>query len=108
MPNYQPKNILNQLLTGTATDADYVVPTNTKLIIKAITLKNPTAAAVAVVCRITPSGGSALTYSPTYSVMAGESLPWYDLDNQVLNAGDTIDFAGAGVNLILGGILIPA
>ena len=107
MPKYSPKNLLTQVLTATASDSDYTVPANTQLIITGITLKNPTAAAVAVVCRITPSGGSALTYSPTYAVMAGESLAWYDLDNQVLNAGDVIDFTGAGVNVIMSGYLLP-
>ncbi len=103
---YIPFTLLCQLLTGTATDADYTVPAGTKVKIEALSLNNPTAAAVTVVCRITPSGGSALEYF-TKTLMPDESLPVYELDNHILNAADVVDFIGAGVNIIMTGIRMP-
>jgi alpha-ketoglutarate-dependent taurine dioxygenase len=101
-----PKQVICKLLDATAANSKYTVPANVKALIKGIFLNNPTAAAVAVVCRISPLGGGALTQF-TKTVMAYEALPCYELDNQILEATDVIDFTGAGVNCILTAVLLP-
>jgi hypothetical protein len=87
-------------LAGAAAVQGIAVPALTKRVIRAATLCNSSAAAVAASVYLVPSGGnpdatnimiSARTIAP------GESYPCPELVNQGLNAGGSVQALGAGL-----------
>jgi len=81
----------------------YTVPTGKKCVTRAITFCNPTGTARTVSVYIVPSGGSAdntTTLLKSYAVDTLETLTPSDLQNHVLQAGDTIDIIASSASSI--------
>jgi hypothetical protein len=88
------------VLAGAAAIQGVVVPDLTKRLIRAATLTNSTANAVAATVYMVPSGGNpdASNIMISARVLApGESYPCPELVNQGLNAGGSVQALGAGL-----------
>lgn len=95
-------------LTGAAA-AYYTAPTNTRAVIKAATLTNTTAGAVAVTVYLVPSGGSAGATNVLISALnlaAGAAYACPELINQVIEAGGSLQAFGLNVTLVASGVEI--
>ena len=100
--------LLSKVMTVTASDTQYTSPAKTRTLLKAISFHNPkTNPATDVTIKKTPSGGS-LTIVYENTLLPGENVRAYEHENQMLEAGDIIQFTGAGVNLDLTGISMPS
>lgn len=87
-------------LTAAAVTQGTVAPALTKRVIKAATLTNTTAGAIAATVYLVPSGGTAgatNTYVPAVPIPAGGSYPCPELINQGLNPGGFVQALGNGL-----------
>lgn len=87
-------------LTGAAATQGTAVGALTRRIIKAATITNTTAGAIAATIYLIPSGGTAgatNTYISARPIAAGESYPCPELINQGLNAGGFVQGLGNGL-----------
>jgi hypothetical protein len=100
--------IAGSQLTGTAATY-YTVPANTRAVLKAASLTNTTAGAVACTVYLVPSGGSAGASNAIISaksVAANETYSCPELVNQVLESGYTVQAFGLNVTFMASGIEI--
>lgn len=88
------------VLTAAATTQGTVVPPMAKRIIRAATICNSTAAAIAATVYLVPDGINADATNTLISarpIAPGESYPCPELVNQGLNAGGAVKALGAGL-----------
>jgi hypothetical protein len=92
MIRYEP--LLAPTLLPAAVAAQYTVPLNTKALIKKITLMNmELATAYAITIYLVPVGGAASTTTMIVNargIAPKETLEIFEIENHVLNAGDTV------------------
>lgn len=87
-------------LTASAAIQGVAVPTNTRRVIKAMTITNTTAAPVQATVYLVPSGASptaANTIISARAIAAGEDYPCPSAINQGMNAGGAVYALGNGL-----------
>lgn len=88
------------VLTAAATAQGTVVPALARRIIKAASIVNTTAAAVAATVYLVPTGGAAnaaSTIISARSIAPGETYPCPELSVQGINAGGSVQALGLGL-----------
>lgn len=95
----------SQNVLGVGASQQYAAPTGTFASIQAVSLWNPTAAAVTAAFFIAPIAGSATdaTTVESITVPAGKSLPVPNLVNHKLKPGMTIWALGLGLTCTISG-----
>lgn len=100
----------SQLTTGAVAYYTAQNVAGVKSLIKKATVCNTTASAATVTVYLVPSGGSpaaANTIVSARPVAAGQTLELYEVENQVLEAGDTLQAlasAGTAITLAVSGV----
>lgn len=97
---------LNEGAQLTASAATYyTAPSNTRTVLKKVTVCNSTAGAVTFTAYKVPSGGTAGVtniVTSAKSIAAGATYEAFELENHVLMPGDTLQaFAGSAASLTM-------
>lgn len=90
-----PKRLFDPVQLTASAVTYYTAPTNTRCILKKVTVTNPTSSAAArlVTVHIIPLGGSASDSNMIVSakpVAVGQSMDLFEVENHILNPGDFI------------------